>query len=261
MASVIFEEKLEIPMSVCSLAEFRRWAHSEAFPQQGRIDFVSGRIEVDMSPEDLHTHGKLKAEVFGVLWNRIKRLELGEIYTDSTRVSCPEAGLSAEPDVVFVSEATLDAGRVRLVPKPAGGPDRYLELEGPPDLIVEIVSDASVGKDTVRLPEAYYRAGVPEFWLIDVRKEPLFFRIHHRGPAAYEPVAIDADGYQRSSVFNARYRLTRTAIPAAGSHLIWRRRGRKPNESRGNRFPQSYARGTGGRSLVRIAGVVRPALV
>lgn len=214
MATVVFEEKVEIPMGVCSLAEFRRWAGSEEFPTQGRIDFVSGRIEVDMSPEDLHTHGKLKSELVIVLGQKIRREQLGEIYTDRARVSCPEADLSAEPDIVFVSEAALDTGRVRLVPKPAGGPDRYLELEGPPDVIVEIVSDASVGKDTVRLPEAYYRAGVPEFWLIDARKENLFFRIHRRGPTAFEAVPADADGYQPSAVFNASYRLSRHRNPS-----------------------------------------------
>ena len=117
--------------------------------------------------------------------------------------------LSVEPDVVFVSETSLDAGRVRLVPKAGGGADRYVELEGPPDLIVEIVSDASVRKDTDRLPAAYHRAGVDEFWLIDARGEDLLFRIHGRGPAEYEPAKRDADGYQRSAVLDRRYRLER----------------------------------------------------
>ncbi|NQU23988.1 MAG: Uma2 family endonuclease [Candidatus Nealsonbacteria bacterium] len=206
----VLEEQIEVPMDIRCLDDFRRWAVSDAFPERGRIDYIAGRIDVDMSPEDLHTHGKLKTEFVGVLWQQIKREGLGEIYTDSTRVSCPEADVSAEPDVVFISEASLDSGRVRLVPKASGAADRYVELEGPPDLIVEIVSDSSARKDTERLPVAYYRAGVTEFWLIDARGDELLFHIHRRGPSQYEPVEPDADGYQHSAVLGSRYRLDRS---------------------------------------------------
>jgi Uma2 family endonuclease len=211
--TLVLEEQIEVPMDLRSLADFRRWATSEDFPQRGRIDYVAGRIDIDMSPEDLHTHGKLKTELVGVLWQTVKQSGLGELYTDRARVTCPDADLSAEPDVVFVSESSLDAGRVRLVPKSGGGADRYAELEGPPDLIVEIVSDASVRKDTERLPVAYYRAGVEEYWLIDARGEDLLFRIHRRGPSQYEPADCDADGYQQSAVFQRSYRLDRSRNP------------------------------------------------
>ncbi len=207
--TLVLQEQIEVPMDLRSLADFRCWATSDAFPEQGRIDYIQGRIDVDMSPEDLHTHGKLKTELIGVLWRRIKQAGLGELYTDRARVSCPDAELSAEPDVVFVSESSLDGGRVRLVPKPGGAADRYVELEGPPDLIVEIVSDASVRKDTERLPAAYYRAGVSEFWLVDARGDDLLFRIHRRGPSRYEPAEPDADGYHHSDVLDRSYRLDR----------------------------------------------------
>jgi len=207
--TLVLEEQIEVPMDLRCLADFRRWATSDAFPERGRIDYIAGRIDVDMSPEDLHTHGKLKIELVRVLSQRVKKDELGELYSDRTRASCAEADLSVEPDVVFVSESSLDTGRVRLVPKAGGGADRYVELEGPPDLIVEIVSDASARKDTDRLPAAYFQAGVAEFWLIDARGKDLLFRIHRRGPSEYEPAERDADGYQRSVVLNRSYRLER----------------------------------------------------
>lgn len=211
--TLVLEEEIEVPMDLRSLADFRRWATSDAFPERGRIDFINGRIDLDMSPEDLHTHGKLKTEVVIVLGRRIKESALGELYSDRARVSCPDADLSVEPDVVFVSESSLDGGRVRLVPKSGGAADRYVELEGPPELVVEIVSDASVRKDTERLPAAYYRAGVTEFWLIDARGEDLVFHIHHRGTDGYEPAQPDADGYQRSGVLERHYRLDRGRNP------------------------------------------------
>ena len=208
--TLVLEDQIEVPMDLRSLADFRRWATSEAFPERGRIDYIAGRIDVDTSPEDLLTHGTLKTELVIVLGVRIRSKGLGLIYTDSTRVSCSEADVSAEPDVVFVSESSLETGRMRMVPKAGGAADRYVELEGPPDLIVEIVSDASVRKDTERLPAAYYQAGVPEFWLIDGRGEDLVFHIHHRGKSQYEPAAPDSDGYQASTVLSRRYRLDRS---------------------------------------------------
>jgi Uma2 family endonuclease len=208
--AIILEEQIEIPVTLRSLADFRVWMATDAFPERGRIDYLAGRIEVEMSPEDLHTHGKLKTEIVSVLWRRVKDLRLGEVYTDRARVSNVAANLSAEPDVVFVSDASLNLGRVRLIPRAAGGPDRYLELEGSPDLIVEIVSDSSVVKDTQRLPQAYFAAGVAEFWLLDAREADLLFCIHRRGATAYEPADRDADGYQYSAVLAAWYLLDRS---------------------------------------------------
>ena len=100
---VIFEERIEIPY-FRSLAEFRAWATSEECPEEGRIDYIAGRIEVDMSPEEFFCHGTLKSELVTVLNQKVRTQRMGYLLTDSTRVSCPEADLSVEPDVVFISE-------------------------------------------------------------------------------------------------------------------------------------------------------------
>ena len=118
-SSVIFEERVEIPYFP-SLAEFRAWALSDDFPERGRIDYIGGRIEVDMSPENLFFHGSIKTEVVRVLANIVQSAGGGYLFSDRTRVSSPDADLSAEPDVVYLSAETIDSGRVRLVPS-AGG--------------------------------------------------------------------------------------------------------------------------------------------
>ena len=210
-SSVVFEEQVEIPLDLRSLCEFRRWALSDAYPERGRIDYLAGRIEVDMSPEDFFCHGTLKVELIRVLSQRVKDTGSGHLVSDRTRVSCPEADLSAEPDIVFVSDEALAAGRARLVAAatgaPSGPPGRYVELEGAPDLVVEIVSDRSEAKDTRRLPEAYFRAGVRELWLADARGEQIVFLIHRRGEAGFVPVQSDSEGFQRSAVFGCGLRI------------------------------------------------------
>jgi Uma2 family endonuclease len=207
-ASVCFQDQIKIPF-LRTLAEFRTWARSDDSPETARIDYIAGCIEVDMSPEDLFTHGNLKTRMIVVLGTLLEDDDLGELFSDCTRVSCPEADLSVEPDIVVVLHRSLDSGRVQLVPKSSGEPDRYIELEGPPDLVIEIVSDSSVTKDTQRLPEAYWRAGIPEFWLADARGSELAFCIHRPGREGYEPAPSDAEGFQHSATFNTWFRLIR----------------------------------------------------
>lgn len=207
--TIVFEERVEIPSNLQTLAEFRRWVCSPESPEKGRIDYVQGRIEVDMSPEELFVHGSLKVEIVGVLLGIAKRTRGARLFTDRVRVSCPAADLSTEPDVVFVLPESVRSGRVQFVPKASGEPWRYIELEGGPDMVVEIVSDTSVTKDTRRLPGAYFQAGIREFWLVDARGERLRFEIHRRGPNSFEPVAPDQEGFQDSPVFGCRFRLDR----------------------------------------------------
>lgn len=212
MASgVIFlqDEEVAVPFDVSTLVEFRRWALSDDFPNRGRIDFIDGQVEVDMAAEEVYSHGALKTELIRVLANRVKADNLGDIFTDSTRVSSAAANLSAEPDIVYVDYHSLDSGEVQRIPKASGAPRRYVELEGGPDLIVEIVGDSSLLKDTKRLPAKYFAAGVREFWLVDARGDDLLFQIHRRGKNAFEVVEQDEEGFHASAVMNCRYQLER----------------------------------------------------
>jgi Uma2 family endonuclease len=212
--AIIFEDSLTVP-ACAGLSDFRHWTRSADFPGLGRIDWVQGRIEVDMSPENLFTHGTLETELAARIYGLIREGDRGEVFVDRTRVVCPAADLSVEPDVVVVTHAAIDAGRVRFVPAggqpvaPAGSPaSSFVEIEGGPDLVVEIVSDASVHKDTRRLPPAYHAAGVRELWIVDARAQPLAFRVLHHGPREFEPQPLDADGWTESVVLERQVRLT-----------------------------------------------------
>lgn len=225
MSTVILDqnrdEEIEIP-TIRNLEEFRRWALSDEFPERGRIDYIAGRIEVDMSPEDFFTHGTLKSEIAAEIKDRVDELDLGHTLIAETRISSIEGNVSAEPDVVVITYDAFDANRASLVPKASGAADRYVEVEGAADLVVEIISDSSVRKDTTRLPAAYFAAGTREFWLIDARKADLRFEIHARGAGGFVAAARDQDGYQRSDVLDAWYWLDRQRH--ARGHWIYRLR-------------------------------------
>ncbi|HEY2882546.1 MAG TPA: Uma2 family endonuclease, partial [Pirellulales bacterium] len=133
MATAInFENDLRIP-PIESLADFRRWALSDEFPERGRIDYIQGEIEVDMSPENIFFHGTLKSRMVRVLDELVEDQTLGYVLVDSTRISCAHAGVSTEPDIVILSDDAIDAGRVTLVPKASGRVNNFVEIEGAPD--------------------------------------------------------------------------------------------------------------------------------
>jgi Uma2 family endonuclease len=220
MATVLCEEQVEIPPGIDNLADFRRWALSDDFPERGRIDYVAGRIEVDMSPEDLFTHGTLKAEVAGEIKDRVQELDLGHIFIAESRASSVPGDVSAEPDVVVITFEAEDEGRVRYTPKASKEEGRFVEIDGAPDLIVEIISDSSKNKDTKRLPPAYYAAGVRELWLVDARGKRLYFQIFHRGRGAFEPTPADEHAFQASQVLQASYHLER--VRHRRGHWVYR---------------------------------------
>jgi len=207
------EEDIRIPRRATrDLASFRAWAVSSRFPEHGRIDFLAGDLEVDMSPEELHTHGRAKSAIGSVLFALVDDQGRGSVYIDRARISSPKASLSVEPDVVVVFWDTLDQGRVREISRSRRRPDRMIEMEGAPDLVVEIVSDSSEKKDLNRLPPLYAAAGIPELWLVDARKKAIRFDIQTLGPDGYETVEPDAKGWRYSPRLGRRFRLVRREV-------------------------------------------------
>jgi Uma2 family endonuclease len=207
--AVIFEEDLIIPAGVPDLRLFRRWTRKGSFPERGRIDYVAGTVEVDWSPEDRYTHGVVKTAITARLYPLIVDTGRGSLFSDSTRVVSPAARLSVEPDVVAVLWESLRQGRVREIPGAKAEEGRFVELEGAPDLIVEIVSDSSERKDRERLPRLYAAAGVPEHWLVDCRHTELSFDIHLLGPTGYTRQPTDSEGWSHSALLDRRVRLSR----------------------------------------------------
>ena len=211
MVAVVLADELVIPR-VDTYADFRAWTLSADFPRSGRIDFIDGQIEVDMAPERIYTHSLILTEVsFGIV-AVVKSGDLGHVLSDRTRV-CVPGRLSCEPDLSFVSWESLESGRVKYASakKTPHDPFDFVEVRGGPDLVVEIVSPESVGKDTKRLPLAYFAAGVREFWLIDARGPKLSFIIHERGRTRWKAVKESGDNFSRSAVLDHEFRLVRRA--------------------------------------------------
>jgi Uma2 family endonuclease len=206
---VLIEDRIAVPDTAFDHAGYRAWVTSEDYPERIRTTYVCGEVVVEMSPESLEAHTKVKLAITLGLGSFVRAHDLGEVYPDGALVTNEEAGVSCEPDLTFVSWAAFEEGRVRLQQR-AGDPSDYIEIVGSPDLVVEIVSDSSVKKDTRLLREAYCRANVREYWLIDARGHEIAFEILSNAGDRYVSSG-DVHAPQESRVLTGRWSLGRTS--------------------------------------------------
>src|SRR6266545_6384108 len=73
---------LTIPASARTLAGFCDWMLSPSFPERGKISYLNGDIEIDMSPEEVNAHSLIKQEISMQLGLLIKKRRLGLLFPD-----------------------------------------------------------------------------------------------------------------------------------------------------------------------------------
>ena len=206
MTRVFLEaEAIHVPAWVTDLESFRRWSDDDAFPEAGQISFLRGEVWIDMSKEQLFTHNQVKTEYTRVLAGLIKMERLGRYYFDGAFLSNVDADVSNQPDGIFVSGESAQHGRVKVI---EGRTDGHVELEGSPDVVLEVVSRSSVEKDTEVLRQAYATAGVREYWLVDARGDAVKFEVLRLGRGRFAAVRKQA-GWVRSEAFARWFRLER----------------------------------------------------
>jgi Uma2 family endonuclease len=159
-----------------------------------------------MSKEQIYTPFAVKTEITAVT-HRIARMDkLGMVLGDGLPLSNFAADISGNPDMTFLLNETLRSDRIRHIEGKDGG---YTELQGSPDMVLEVLSKSSVQKDEVVLRQAYWDAGIREYWLVDAHKEPLRFEILHYAPRGYS-ARRKKDGWARSEVFGKSFRLVQS---------------------------------------------------
>ena len=195
-----------VPGWIVDHTSFRQWFHSDEFPEEGRVSFLNGEVMFDMSREQIYSHNRMKMVISRVLDSLATLLKIGVFYPDGLLISHLGAEVSNNPDGVFVANASFEDGSVRLV---EGAKEGFIELEGSPDMVLEVVSDSSVKKDRELLREAYWKAGIREYWLVDGRSEKLDFQILKYTSKGYSPTRM-VSGWTKSAVFGKAFCLVAT---------------------------------------------------
>ncbi len=128
-----------------SYEEFLEWAGEDTL-----AEWVNGEV-IMTSPASL-THQVLANFLARLVTAYVEFRQIGRIIIPPFQMKLARSG--REPDLIFVARENLP----RL---------KETYLDGPADLVVEIVSPESVGRDRGEKFYEYEQAGIPEYWLID----------------------------------------------------------------------------------------------
>ncbi|NJO05702.1 MAG: Uma2 family endonuclease [Chloroflexaceae bacterium] len=151
-----------------------------ALPELTRAEWVDGETIIFMPPNIVHQTLTTFLTTFIYLY--VDFFKLGKVLAAPVEMRLVKGHISREPDILFVQHEHLH---------------RFdgLRLEGPADLVVEVVSPESVQRDQERKYSEYAQYGVSEYWLVDPRPGKQTLTVYQRNAAGqYEGTAPDGQG-------------------------------------------------------------------
>lgn len=166
-----------------TLEEFLRITDEDAW-----VEWANGEV-IALSPAS-NRHQDIADFLISILRPFVQRHDAGWVRTAPFLMLLPELDRAREPDLLFVRRENLD--RVRET-----------RVEGPADLVVEIISPESLARDRGEKFAEYEAAGVEEYWLIDPDRQQLEVQVLEAGEGEtkrYRPIALESDGTIRSRV-------------------------------------------------------------
>lgn len=123
----------------------------ESLPEGTLAQLINNQIY--MSPAPNVKHQILLAEIFNSLFNYVKSKKLGTVLTSPFDVFLNQKNVY-QPDIIFISNQNMEGLK----------DDGF---HGAPDLIIEILSPASIKFDKGFKKDEYEKSGVAEYWIVD----------------------------------------------------------------------------------------------
>ena len=150
-----------------TLREFDR------LPDDGyRYELHDGILHV--SPAPATNHDRVVSFLHAKLFAHVERRALGEVFTSDYDVQLTNKRIY-RPDIKFVSRENRRIIRVK-------------RLVGAPDLVVEVVSPDDPDRDWRVKFDAYEKAGVREYWIIEAATLSATFYVHDGKRFVNQPV-------------------------------------------------------------------------
>lgn len=127
-----------------------------SFPDDGnRHEIIDG--DHFMTPAPLTRHQRISGILFGFLFACVDAHHSGEVLAAPTDVVLSRFDV-VQPDMLYVSEARRDIIKRE-------------NIQGAPDLVIEIISEGTRKTDEVIKRRLYERSGIPEYWTVDPEVE------------------------------------------------------------------------------------------
>jgi len=146
-------------------------------PEGAPVELLQGRFVVSPSPNVLHQ------TIIGILFEILRKAARNsgsKIMLSPMDVTLADDTI-LQPDLLYVSKSRRHIIKVRV--------------EGPPDLVIEIISGTS-RRDRVEKLALYAKYGVAEYWIVDPDSQLIEFLINENGRYVVQSPANDQ--YQSS---------------------------------------------------------------
>lgn len=169
----------EIPPPKMSFEELLAWADEDTW-----AEWIEGEV-VRLSPAS-NRHQDIVGFLAVLLRFFAEAKQLGVVLTAPFLMKTGPELSAREPDLLFIAKEHL--GRLKET-----------HLEGPADLVVEVVSPESRVRDREEKRREYERGGVQEYWVIDYQGREAEFYCLGEGDQ-YKRVKLEEGGIYRSRV-------------------------------------------------------------
>lgn len=150
------------------------------------LEWVNGEV-VPMSPVTKE-HEDERVFLLKIMDEFVVLNQLGAVCGEPYNMKIGYGLPGRAPDILFVAKANL-----------ARMHNEY--LDGPADLVVEIISPGSRRTDRVTKFSEYEQGGVREYWLLDPKYKGTDFYVRDNN-GKFQPVAVGPDGIYRSVVLD-----------------------------------------------------------
>ena len=155
------------------------YADYERFPDDGlRHEIIDGEHYVTASP--ITRHQRISLALVHLFQSYLDTHPIGEIFYAPFDVVLSFTDIVV-PDVIYLSKSRAQLLTVK-------------NLQGAPDLVIEILSPSTRPRDERLKRDLYERVGVDEYWLVDPEHD--IVTIYRRGAEGFEPPV----GYEKNSV-------------------------------------------------------------
>jgi Uma2 family endonuclease len=160
--------------------------HDWVLTIEGRAEWVDGEIVEIVG--DSFRHYFLVHFLASLLSRHVDTNRLGLVFIENILMKLSSRPTGRMPDVLFLADD--HRGRMK---------DTF--IDGPVDLVMEVVSPDSETRDRREKLLEYEAAGIPAYWLIDEpRHQALFYVLGEDGK--YHEAALSADGIYTSTVLS-----------------------------------------------------------
>ena len=122
-----------------------------AFAEDSNLYEIIEGVKYYMSPAPILNHGKIVRNLLVIFGNYLEEHNCGDVFHDNTDVHLPDGNVF-RPDVSVVCDLSIA--------------DRYGNINGVPDLVVEILSRSTQKHDRGVKMQVYERNGVKEYWIV-----------------------------------------------------------------------------------------------